>query len=71
MAVTLKFKLLIMVVEDANESSVMMMAASICALIFDFTSEKALLSNPIFADKSLDKLCRLFSRIFALSQQVW
>lgn len=55
--------------EDANESSVMMMAASICALIFDFTSEKALLSNPIFADKSLDKLCRLFSRIFALSQQ--
>ena len=59
-----------MVVEDAHEPSVIMMAASICALVFDYTSENALLSNPNFADKSLDKLCRLFSRIFALSQQV-
>ncbi|XP_022976133.1 neurochondrin homolog isoform X1 [Cucurbita maxima] len=55
--------------EDAHEPSVIMMAASICALVFDYTSENALLSNPNFADKSLDKLCRLFSRIFALSQQ--
>ncbi|XP_038899673.1 neurochondrin isoform X2 [Benincasa hispida] len=55
--------------EDTKEPSVIMMAASICALIFDFTSENALLSNPSFADKSLDKLCRLFSRIFALSRQ--
>ncbi|KAL4022114.1 hypothetical protein IC575_015837 [Cucumis melo] len=55
--------------EDSKELSVIMMAGSICALIFDFTSETALLSNPNFADKSLDKLCKLFSRIFILSQQ--
>ncbi|XP_022143085.1 neurochondrin isoform X2 [Momordica charantia] len=55
--------------EDVNDPSVIMMAGSICSLIFDFTSENALLSHPNFADKSLDSLCRLFSRIFALTRQ--
>uniref|UniRef100_A0A9I9ED01 Uncharacterized protein n=1 Tax=Cucumis melo TaxID=3656 RepID=A0A9I9ED01_CUCME len=58
-----------MVVEDSKELSVIMMAGSLCALIFDFISETAFLSNPNFAEKSFDILCKLFSRIFILSQQ--
>ncbi|KAA0060392.1 neurochondrin isoform X3 [Cucumis melo var. makuwa] len=55
--------------EDSKELSVIMMAGSLCALIFDFISETAFLSNPNFAEKSFDILCKLFSRIFILSQQ--
>lgn len=48
----------------------MMMAASICSLIFDFTSEDALLKQPGFDGGSLDSLGRIIARSLPSSGQV-
>ncbi|CAB4266821.1 unnamed protein product [Prunus armeniaca] len=51
--------------EGINDPSTIMMASSICALLFDFTSEKALLKHPNFDDSTLDSLSRLIARSLA------
>ncbi|KAL1210380.1 hypothetical protein V5N11_006711 [Cardamine amara subsp. amara] len=48
--------------DHTNDPSVAMMAASVCSLIFDFTSEDALLKQPDFNASSLDSLARLIAR---------
>ncbi|CAA7046381.1 unnamed protein product [Microthlaspi erraticum] len=48
--------------DSTNDPSEVMMAASICSLIFDFTSEDALLKQPNFNGSSLDSLARLITR---------
>ncbi|XP_010432777.1 PREDICTED: neurochondrin-like [Camelina sativa] len=48
--------------DRTNDPSVVMMAASICSLIFEFTSEEALLKQPNFNGSSLDSLARLIAR---------
>ncbi|CAE6164871.1 unnamed protein product [Arabidopsis arenosa] len=48
--------------DRSNDNSVVMMAASICSLIFDFTSEDALLKQPNFNRSSLDSLAWLIAR---------
>ncbi|XP_010437958.1 PREDICTED: neurochondrin homolog [Camelina sativa] len=48
--------------DRTNDPPVVMMAASICSLIFDFTSEDALLKQPNFNGSSLDSLARLIAR---------
>ncbi|KAG2691426.1 hypothetical protein I3760_08G008400 [Carya illinoinensis] len=55
--------------EDTEDLSVIMMASSICALIFDFTSEKALLNHPNFDGGSLNGLSRLIARSLASGGQ--
>lgn len=47
------------------DPSIVMMASRMCALLLDFTSEKALLKNPNFDNKSLDRLFRLIARSLA------
>lgn len=47
-----------------------MMASSICALIFDMTSEEALVKNPNFDNNSLNSLSRLIARSLASWGQV-
>lgn len=56
--------------EDANDLSVIMMASSICALLFDYTSEEALLNHPNFNSNSLSSLYRLIARSLASCRQV-
>ncbi|CAL8997016.1 unnamed protein product [Prunus brigantina] len=51
--------------EGMNDLSTIMMASSICALLFDFTSEKALLKHPNFDVSTLDSLSRLIARSLA------
>lgn len=51
--------------EGVDDPSVIMMASSICTLLFDFTSEKALLKHPNFDDSSLNSLSRLIARSMA------
>ncbi|ONI34530.1 hypothetical protein PRUPE_1G485900 [Prunus persica] len=51
--------------EGINDPSTIMMASSICALLFDFTSEKALLKHPNFDVSTLDSLSRLIARSLA------
>ncbi|OMO90747.1 Neurochondrin [Corchorus olitorius] len=41
------------------------MASSICALVFDLTSEDALLNHPGFSSTYLDSLSRLIARSLA------
>lgn len=48
--------------EFTTEPSVVMMASSICTLIFDSTSEDALLNHPDFKLSTLDRLSRLITR---------
>ncbi|XP_021276278.1 neurochondrin isoform X2 [Herrania umbratica] len=48
--------------EDTNDLSVVMMASSICTLVFDFTSEDALLNYPDFSSSCLNSLSRLIAR---------
>ncbi|KAG7540711.1 Neurochondrin [Arabidopsis thaliana x Arabidopsis arenosa] len=48
--------------DRSNDNSVVMMAASICSLIFDLTSEDALLKQPNFNSSYLDSLARLIAR---------
>lgn len=50
--------------------SSMMMASSICALIFDYTSEEALLNHPDFNYGTLSSLYQLIARCLASSEQV-
>ncbi|XP_058002091.1 uncharacterized protein LOC110654004 isoform X2 [Hevea brasiliensis] len=55
--------------EDANDPSVLMMASSICALLFDYTSEEALLNHPNFDISSLGRLSHLIARSLAFSKR--
>lgn len=55
--------------ENTNEMSNIMMASSICALIFDYTSEEALLSHLDFDYSTLNSLYRLIGRCLASSEQ--
>ncbi|KAK2659665.1 hypothetical protein Ddye_006198 [Dipteronia dyeriana] len=51
--------------ENTSDSSIIMMASSICALILDSTSEKALVNHPNFDSNCLNSLSRLFARSVA------
>lgn len=51
--------------ENTNDLSVIVMASSICALVFDFTSEDALLNHPDFSSSCLNSLSRLIARSLA------
>ncbi|XP_031279769.1 neurochondrin [Pistacia vera] len=51
--------------DNTDDTSVIMMASSICALIFDMTSEEALVKNPNFDNNSLNSLSRLIARSLA------
>ncbi|XP_022729716.1 neurochondrin isoform X2 [Durio zibethinus] len=51
--------------ENTNDLSVVMMASSICALVFDLTSEDALLNHTDFSSSCLDILSRLITRSLA------
>ncbi|ESQ53973.1 hypothetical protein EUTSA_v10024640mg [Eutrema salsugineum] len=55
--------------DGTNDPSVVRMAGSICSLIFDFTSEDALLKQPNFNGSSLDSLARLIARSLSSSGQ--
>ncbi|XP_073101326.1 uncharacterized protein [Elaeis guineensis] len=48
--------------ESSNDPFIDMMASSICALIFDLTSEESLLNSPGFDRSSIDILSRLLVR---------
>ncbi|KAL1165215.1 hypothetical protein V6Z11_A06G116500 [Gossypium hirsutum] len=51
--------------EKTNDQSFIMLASSICTLIFDMTSENALLNHPSFSSSCLDSLSRLIARSLA------
>ncbi|XWS72712.1 hypothetical protein CRYUN_Cryun02cG0064100 [Craigia yunnanensis] len=51
--------------ENTNDLSVVIMASSICALVFDFTSEDTLLNHPDFSSRCLNSLSRLIARSLA------
>ncbi|CAJ2662891.1 unnamed protein product [Trifolium pratense] len=55
--------------ENTDDMSSMMMASSICSLIFDYTSEEALLNHPDFNHGTLSSLYQLISRCMASSEQ--
>ncbi|XP_019417134.1 PREDICTED: neurochondrin isoform X2 [Lupinus angustifolius] len=55
--------------ENTDDMSSMMMASSICALIFDYTSEEALLNHPDFNYSTLSSLYQLIVRCLASSGQ--
>ncbi|XP_020536524.2 neurochondrin isoform X2 [Jatropha curcas] len=55
--------------EDATDTSVLMMASSISALLLGYTSEEALLSHSKFNSSSLSSLSRLFARSLAFPKQ--
>uniref|UniRef100_I1JB45 Neurochondrin n=1 Tax=Glycine max TaxID=3847 RepID=I1JB45_SOYBN len=55
--------------ENTDEMSSMMMASSICTLIFDYTSEEALLNCPDFDYRTLSSLYLLIARCLASSEQ--
>jgi len=59
-----------LLVENTDEMSSMMMASSICTLIFDYTSEEALLNCPDFDYRTLSSLYLLIARCLASSEQV-
>jgi len=50
--------------------SSMMMASSICALVFEYTSEEALLNRPDFNYSTLRSLYVLIARCLSSSEQV-
>lgn len=50
---------------NTNDPSITMMAASICALIFDFTSEDALMNHLNFEPSSLGNLSQLIAKSLA------
>ncbi|XP_061341028.1 uncharacterized protein LOC133287430 [Gastrolobium bilobum] len=54
---------------NTDDMSSMMMASSICALIFDYTSEEALLNHPDFNYSTLSSLYQLIARCLASSEQ--
>ncbi|KAE8732809.1 hypothetical protein F3Y22_tig00001728pilonHSYRG00062 [Hibiscus syriacus] len=51
--------------EKTNDQSVVMMASSICSLIFNLTSENDLLNHAGFSSSCLDSLSRLVARSLA------
>ncbi|KAH9798938.1 neurochondrin [Citrus sinensis] len=51
--------------EDSNDPTIIMMASCICALLFDSTSEEALVNNTYFDSNSVNSLSRLFARSLA------
>ncbi|XWS70464.1 hypothetical protein CRYUN_Cryun03dG0050600 [Craigia yunnanensis] len=51
--------------ENTNDLSVIMMASSICTLVFDFTSKDALLNHPDFSSSCLNSLSQLIARSLA------
>ncbi|KAI9106338.1 hypothetical protein K1719_021866 [Acacia pycnantha] len=53
--------------ENSGDTSSMMMASSICALIFDYTSEESLLNHPDFNHRDLRSLYGLIARCQASS----
>ncbi|CAN1770128.1 NCDN [Linum perenne] len=55
--------------EEPNDPSVLLMAASICVLILDHTSEVALSNHPNFNSRSLSRLCQLISRSLEFSNK--
>lgn len=55
---------------NANDLSVIIMASSICALIFDYTSEETLLNHPNFDNSSLHNLYKIIARSLASCKQV-
>ncbi|PNX94553.1 neuroguidin, partial [Trifolium pratense] len=55
--------------ENTDDMSSMMMASSICSLIFDYTSEEALLNHPDFNHGTLSSLYQLIARCMASSEQ--
>ncbi|XP_058785918.1 uncharacterized protein LOC131660650 [Vicia villosa] len=55
--------------ENTDDMSSKMMASSICTLIFDYTSEEALLKNPDFNHGTLRSLYQLIARCLASSEQ--
>ncbi|XP_058203344.1 uncharacterized protein LOC131317754 isoform X1 [Rhododendron vialii] len=52
---------------DTDDLSAIMMASTICALIFDSTSEEALLQHPSFDERLLNSLSQLIARSLAIS----
>ncbi|XP_020600306.1 uncharacterized protein LOC110039544 [Phalaenopsis equestris] len=48
--------------EKSNDPSAIMMTSSVCALVFDLTSEKNLLNHPEFSHSTLERLSRLIIR---------
>ncbi|KAE9452169.1 hypothetical protein C3L33_15927, partial [Rhododendron williamsianum] len=52
---------------DTDDLSAIMMASTICALIFDSTSEEALLQHPSFDKRLLNSLSQLIARSLAIS----
>ncbi|KAF8393093.1 hypothetical protein HHK36_021334 [Tetracentron sinense] len=56
--------------EDINDPSVIMMASSICSLIFDSTSEESFLKYPEFDRNTLNSMSRLIVRSLATCEQV-
>ncbi|BAT96689.1 hypothetical protein VIGAN_08366700 [Vigna angularis var. angularis] len=55
--------------DNTDEMSSMMMAASICALVFEYTSEEALLNRPDFNYSTLRTLYLLIARCLTSSEQ--
>ncbi|CAJ1966990.1 unnamed protein product [Sphenostylis stenocarpa] len=55
--------------DNTDEMSSMMMASSICALVFDYTSEEALLNRPGFNYSTLNSLYLLIARCLTSSEQ--
>ncbi|XP_044464227.1 neurochondrin isoform X2 [Mangifera indica] len=51
--------------DNTNDTSIIVMASSICALIFDMTSEEALVKNPNFDNNSLNRLSKLIATSLA------
>lgn len=56
--------------EVTSDPTVLLMAGSICSLIFDATSEAALLSHPNFELGALNSLNQLILRSLAVGGQV-
>ncbi|KAK8468287.1 hypothetical protein PHAVU_007G279700 [Phaseolus vulgaris] len=55
--------------DNTDEMSSMMMASSICALVFEYTSEEALLNRPDFNYSTLRSLYVLIARCLTSSEQ--
>ncbi|WJZ85330.1 hypothetical protein VitviT2T_004873 [Vitis vinifera] len=55
--------------EETDEPSIVMMASSICALIFDHTSEQALLNHPNIDHSTIASLSQLIVRSLATCAQ--
>lgn len=55
---------------DTDDLSAIMMASTICALIFDSTSEEALLQHSSFDKRLLNRLSQLIARSLTISGKV-